>query len=343
MNIAIRADAGYNIGMGHIMRCIALAQALMEEGCHVCFITRHDLSIEAVVKRRLDSNVDVISIEGHDDLNNELEQLSDIIRQYAIDVLVVDHYGADQAYLIEAKKMVDELVSIDDLNLFAFPSDIVINGNIYAPDMEYKSIYGNTKFLLGPRYLLMREEFRNLPKRCAKEKVERILVTMGGSDLMGLTAKTLRALRGIGSDIAVDVVMGAAFKNKDAVEMEVSRMSNVNLLYDVDDMAELMLKADLAISAAGSTLYELAACGVPTIALVQADNQVAGAEGMAKAGCAVNLGWGDKVDIIRLSETIRKFVDDIALRRDMVRIGQQLIDGYGAQRCAEEIYDAVSL
>lgn len=343
MNIAIRADGGYSIGMGHIMRCIALAQALRDKGCRVYFIVRPDPAVEAVLKKRLNDDAGVISIESHDDLNDELVRLESILRCHAIDVLVVDHYGADQAYLIEAKKIVDELVSIDDLNLFAFPSDIVINGNIYAPDMEYKSLYGNTKFLLGPRYLLMREEFRNLPKRCAKEKVERILVTMGGSDLMGITAKALRALRGIWSDIAVDVVMGVAFNDKDAVEIEVSRMSNVNLLYDVDDMAELMLKADLAISAAGSTLYELAACGVPTIALVQADNQVAGAEGMAKAGCIVNLGWGNEVDEDDVRDAVKRMINDKRKRQYISSIGQSLIDGYGTYRCAEEIYDAISL
>jgi spore coat polysaccharide biosynthesis predicted glycosyltransferase SpsG len=201
--------------------------------------------------------------------------------------------------------------------------------------MEYKSLYGNTKFLLGPRYLLVREEFRNLPKRCAKEKVERILVTMGGSDLMGLTAKALRVLQGIGSDIAVDVVMGAAFNDKDAVEIEVSRMSNVNLLYDVDDMAELMLKADLAISAAGSTLYELAACGVPTIALVQADNQVAMAESMDKAGCIVNLGWGDRVDLADMKHVIKTLTEDKINRQHMADAGQSMVDGLGAMRCAK--------
>ncbi|AEE96751.1 UDP-2,4-diacetamido-2,4,6-trideoxy-beta-L-altropyranose hydrolase [Mahella australiensis] len=337
MNIAIRADGGYNIGMGHIMRCMALAQALRDKGCNVCFITRHDSSVEAVLKMRLGSGINVIPIESHDALNNELEQLSKIIHQYAIDALVVDHYGADQAYLIETKKMVDELLTIDDLNCFTFPSDIVINGNIYAPDMEYRSLYGNTKFLLGPQYLLMRQEFRNLPKRCVNDNVERILITMGGSDLMGLTAKILRALRGIGGDIAIDVVMGAASNDKDAVEMEVSRTSNVNLLYDVDDMAELMFKADLAISAAGSTLYELAACGVPAITLIQADNQVAGAEGMAKAGCAVNLGWGDRADLADMKHVIKMLTEDKIKRQCMADIGQSIVDGLGAMRCVKII------
>lgn len=335
MNIAIRADGGHSIGMGHIMRCVALAQALQDKGCRVYFIVQPDPAVEAVLKKRLNDDAGVISIESHDDLNDELGSLEDILCCHAIEVLVVDHYGADQAYLIETKNMVDELVSIDDLNFFAFPSDIVINGNIYAPDMEYKSLYGNTKFLLGPRYLLVREEFRNLPKRCAKEKVERILVTMGGSDLMGLTAKALRVLQGIGSDIAVDVVMGAAFNDKDAVEIEVSRMSNVNLLYDVDDMAELMLKADLAISAAGSTLYELAACGVPTIALVQADNQVAMAESMDKAGCIVNLGWGDRVDLADMKHVIKTLTEDKINRQHMADAGQSMVDGLGAMRCAK--------
>lgn len=337
MNIAIRADGGHDIGMGHIMRCIALAQALRENGCSVYFITWPDHAVEASIKKHLHDSVGIIDIERRSYIAGELEQLDAIVRRHAIDALVVDSYEADQDYLVKVKKIVRCSVVIDDLNRFAFPSDIVINGNVYAPQMEYKSIYGNTKFLLGPKYLLMRKEFSNLPKRCVKDKVERILVTMGGSDIMGITVKILRALRNAEIKVDIDIVMGAAFKNKDAIEAVTSAMPNVRLLYDIEDMAELMLKADMAISAAGSTLYELAACGVPTIALIQADNQVLAAESMAKAGCIMNLGWGDKVDEKIMAKATVELAHDYYRRNSMSNIGQSLIDGFGAARCAHEL------
>jgi len=335
MNIAIRADGGQSIGMGHIMRCIALAQALQDKGCNIYFIAQPNDAVLNAIETYL-NDARYIGIEKYNDLFEELDQIKDVASRYGIDALVVDHYKAGQNYLVEAKKEFVKLISIDDLNPFAFPSDIVINGNIYAPKLNYRSLCGNTKFLLGPRYIPMRKEFQNLPKRYVKDKVERILVTIGGSDAMGLTDKIVHVLDCL-DKITIDVIMGAASRKNQTLEALSKEFSNIHLYSNVNNIVDLMIKADIAVSAAGSTLYELAACGVPTIALVQADNQVLNANAMEEEGCAINLGWGNKISDDQMFAAVAKLINDKSKRQCMATKGQMLVDGFGAVRCAEAI------
>jgi pseudaminic acid biosynthesis-associated protein PseG len=332
LKVAIRADGGSKIGMGHITRCLALAEELKCEKCDITFITKN---IEAVTKKLIEEKFKFIALP---DLQTE-EIIYMKEKTKGFDVLITDSYDINFKYLDEIKKTGIFLVTVDDLNsLESYPSDIVINGNIYAEDLNYKATYGQTKFLLGTKYALLRKEFRNIPPKEIKDTAENILITMGGSDPSGFTLKILEIIKDR-KDLKIDVVIGASFEEKLVNEINelIKRSGNISTYHDVNAeiMKELMIKADIAISAGGSTLYELAAAGVPTLVIIAADNQIRNVEYMSKAECIFNLGFEVNKDIFR--ENFNKLLFDSVKRREMSSNGQKILNGEGAKLCANKI------
>ncbi|PUU87598.1 UDP-2,4-diacetamido-2,4,6-trideoxy-beta-L-altropyranose hydrolase [Halanaerobium sp.] len=287
--VALRVDGGKNIGMGHIMRSMALANDLKkdEEVDRVFYITKNDPS---AVNKLKENEFEVITLDKDLSYGEEIEKVKEIIKKEEVNKLITDSYDIDQHYLIEMRKVVYKLVTIHDYAPFAFPSHAVINGNVYAEDLDYESLYGDTEFRLGTDYLLLREEFRKLPEIEVRDKVQNILVTVGGYDLRNLTPKIIKALNSIYFDgiddkyldkenLHIDIVIGPSFDNVDQILAEVENSNlDISLNFNVKKMSNLMIKSDMAISSGGSTLYELAVTKTPALVLLQADNQVRVAE-----------------------------------------------------------------
>lgn len=302
---ALRVDGGKDIGMGHIMRSMALANDVKkdEEADKVFYITKNDPS---AVNKLKENDFEVITIEKDLSYEEEIEIVKKIIKKEEVNKLITDSYDIDQNYLIEMRKVVDKLVTIHDYAPFAFPSYLVINGNAYAEDLDYESYYGDTEFLLGTNYLLLREEFRNLPEIEVRNKVQNILVTVGGYDLRNLTPKIIKALNSINfegiddkyldkENLHIDVVIGPSFDNVDQIVEEVEKSSlDISLNFNVNKMSKLMLKSDIAISSGGSTLYELAVTKTPALVLLQAENQVRVAEKLDGKNI-IDLGYEEKI------------------------------------------------
>lgn len=343
--IAFRVDGGNKIGMGHLMRSLALANAFPED-IDIYFMIKRE---ESVLKLLSQYRFKILEIGETLKKEEEINKVKELIRSNNIDILITDSYEIDQDYLIETKEIVKKLVTIHDFAPFAFPSDIVINGNIYAPWLDYRSLNGHTQFLLGTDYTLMREEFKNLPERKINKKVENILVTMGGSDKLNLTPKIIRVLNQLEEDweqsecfnkdeLHIDVVIGSAFANLEEIIAEVRKSSlEIDLHFNVKKMSSLMLNNDLAISAGGSTLYELAATGTPAVVLLQADNQVLVAEAMEKAGVIRNLGFGNCFKDDELKLYLKSLISDLKARINMSKRAQKLLDGKGSEKCKDVI------
>lgn len=344
--IAFRVDGGPTIGMGHIMRSIALAQAFPND-VKLMFITKENESVKKVL-----NNYDFEIIYISNNLNygkEEIKKAKKIISKKDIDILVTDSYNIEQKYLNQIKNKVDELVTIHDFAPYAFPSDIVINGNIYAPELDYKSLYDDTKFLLGTDYTLLREEFNNLPQIEIKKEMKNILITVGGSDLLNLTPKIIKAfqlleksiddLKNINKDnVIINIVIGSGFDNIEEIIKEV-RKSNfeISLSFNVKKMSKLMINSDMAISAGGSTLYELAITGTPTISLIQANNQLLVAKDMAEKGIIKNLGYWD-FNLQELKNEITEIIQNYEKRKDMFLTGKNKIKN-GVSNVVESILD----
>lgn len=340
--IAFRVDGGKDTGMGHVMRSLSLASAFPDKHQIVFIVNNED--IKDYLKYS-NLNIKTFIIGNHLSSDEEINKVRSILKENDINILITDSYNIDQQYLSAVKKEVELLVSIHDFAPFSFPSDIVINGNVYAADMEYKSLNGNTKFLLGTKYLLMRKEFIDLPKRELSKDVSKVLVTVGGGDPLNLTTKIIRSMKLLAdhdlidrSNIQINIVIGPAFTNK----MEIIRITktlnlDITLHINVHKMSDLMLACDMAVSAGGSTLYELAAAGTPAIAILQSENQFQGALALIKKETIINLGRGDMIGTDAIANNINKLMSNFQFRRKMSQTGQKLVDGRGAERCAQEI------
>ena len=346
INLAFRVDGGASIGMGHVMRCLALA-SFLPDNVKTSFITVKNPIVNYLIKN---NGYKVINLPGLISLDEELVKVKNIIDHYSIDIVITDSYKINNVYLSRLKEVVERLVSIHDFAPHPFSSDIVINGNIYGSKLNYISSTGESKFLLGTKYTIMRKEFYNLPIKKIDRDVKRVLITVGGGDSLNLTPKILTAIRGLQEfmtkenreiyykNIHFDIVIGPAFENIGLIVEKIEDIClQVSLHFNIKQISNLMVKSDLAISAGGSTLCELSAVGIPTISLLQAQNQILAAEWMERQGIIENLGFGDNVLVGEITDRLVSLIENYNLRIKMSRKGQELFDGFGAERCVEEI------
>lgn len=334
MKIGVRVDGGKKIGMGHIQRCLALAVQLKKERNTVIFLIRKNKETREIIERK---KFEVIELKSDINLKEDLKNTIKIIKSLGINILITDSYKFDGNYLGNIRKNVSSLVSIDDLAKIYFFSDIVINQNIHASNLKYRSLE-DTEFLLGPKYALLRKEFAGVEKKRINKKVKNILITTGGADLFGLTLKALNALGGIKETFDITVVVGPFFKNADEIKSIIGKMNKkVNLVINPQDMKELMLSSDLAITSGGTTLYELAATGTPAIVFCAADNQKGSIRGMSRIGTIINVGRGDHFSKKNFQKEVKKLIPNFLLRKQMSEKGQKLVDGRGSMRCAKRI------
>lgn len=330
--IAIRLDAGKSIGIGHLMRCMALAEGLQrEEDVSVFFICRNRISIEEPYQV-VYLDIPYPMAEGGyavPSIRDEIEELAKVLSEYRIDCLIVDHYGADDNYFQCIRGAVPCLVCIDDSVNRYIPADIMINGNIYGTEAEYGSVPVQ---LLGGKYTLLRREFTGLSGRRLRQQIEDVYITSGGSDPLRFCERIAAALREKFDNIRIHVIAGAGFERdyvQDLKDTGVTVHTDANMLQCMQD-------ADLFISGAGSTLYELAVTGTPSISYILADNQIRIAERMWKENCSAAGGGWEEFNSERLSAIFHN-ISDYETRRRMSERAQKTIHSDGALYAAAQI------
>jgi UDP-2,4-diacetamido-2,4,6-trideoxy-beta-L-altropyranose hydrolase len=248
--------------------------------------------------------------------------------------VVIDGYHFDGAYHKAVREAGCRVLVIDDMaQVSRYSADIVLNQNIHAAQMQYCADDA-TEFLLGPRYALLRPAFmkwRNR-RRTFSETAKNLLITMGGSDPHNVTVQILGALTEF-QGIETVVVLGGANPHYDDV-LSASRRhtSAIQLVVDANNMEELMAWADIAIASAGSTSWELAFMGVPSLLAVLAENQRPIAEELADEGFAVNLGWYESLSESDLRGHLVRLMRDRHFRETASARGRHLVDGSGADR-----------
>lgn len=319
MKIGIRADGGATIGMGHIMRTLVLAKELSKTE-EVFYICKSENSISGKYK----SGIKKVREEGFEvkliDENNIFEGLSNI----CADILITDSYEVNEEYFNNTKNIFNKTGYIDDNNLLSYYNvDFLINQNLGAEEYKY-NVNEYTELLLGTKYVLLREEFRELVKnRDVETTVKDILVTIGGADPNYITESIVKMIKDL--DFNFHIIVGPSFK--DIKTLEEMESENVKLHFNAN-MSKLMSNSDLAISACGSTLYELAACEVPTIGIIAAENQEKLASTMHKKGMIYNLGWFSKLEKKKVREVLTMICNNYNYRCEMVQ-NQNPIDKYG--------------
>lgn len=281
--LIIRADANKKIGEGHIMRCLALAQAYQDIGGRIIFVMAMDAGslFEKLKKERMDiQKIDVVP--GSD---NDARQTTAVVHREVADWVILDGYHFSSKYQKIIKDSDIKILMLDDnCEQDHYYADYILNQNIHAVESLYppKKRETYTKLLLGTKYCLLRREFLEYKdfKREIPQKAKNILVTMGGSDSNNVTCKVIEAFKQINdSELNIKVVLGGNNPHYEKVKQAVDLLpSKTEIIVNAHNMPELMMWADLAISAAGSTVWEMCFLKLPFIAIVTADNQCGIAE-----------------------------------------------------------------
>ena len=334
--LLVRADSTVASGTGHVMRCLALAQAWQRGGGNVIFaMSRCALSLRERLHRERIEVVDIEAEPGSDDDLRKTVVAVDLHLAHA-EWIVVDGYHFRPKYLSELQKNNRILLIDDNAELDFYPADLVLNQNPHARPEMYANRESRTRVLLGPRYALLRNEFavcrnwnRRVPTRASKA-----LLTVGGSDPKNLTPRILSALATLPvEELQIRVVVGGSAENLKAVEAAAAENNDgrIEVLSNVSNMAELMTWADLAVAGAGTTCWEMCLLGLPAVLIVVAENQRRLAEYLSTIGAAGACD-AESLDIASLQQLTCELLANQDRRREMSQAGRQLVDGLGRER-----------
>lgn len=333
--LLIRADGSSSLGTGHIMRMLALAQAWRRQGGKSIF-ARTETTV-ALEQRIAAEQFEQVRITTQTGSSEDAVQTLALAREHHAAWVVTDGYHFGVGYQTVLKEGGCRLLFVDDYgHAQDYCADLILNQNLGAEPVLYARRATHTRLLLGPRYVLLREEFlrwndwpRQIPPIARK-----VLVTLGGSDPENVTGKVVEALHGL--EVEGKVVVGGSSPHADTWRLTFQKKgSALDLVVNAANMPELMAGADLVIAAAGTTLLELAFMGLPGLVLVLAENQVRGAAAFQECGAVVNMGRNHKPRDLRAQ--IEHLLGAADQRKSMSDVGRRLVDGRGAERVVDTI------
>ena len=362
MKVVFRVDASLQIGSGHVMRCLTLADELKKAGAKITFITRdHSGNLNQLIENKGHS-LEVLSPPSiSDDLQAdfvnprieylkwlgvpELKDASETIAKLEKNKpswLIVDHYGLGLEWELALRPHVEKLMVIDDLADRNHDCDFLLDQNFYLKGQHrYDDLVppACTK-LLGPEFALLRPEFAEARKKIKPRtgEIKRVFVFFGGSDRDNVTAKALEALSHPDlMHLEVDVVIGESNPHKWEIEALVKTRRNTLLHVQVVNMSELMTRADLALGAGGSTTWERLSLGLPSIVISIAANQIPTNQALMEAGYITFLGAMDKVGVGDIVSALRHYLahpEELKLQSTEM---QKLVLGNGTAQMAKTI------
>lgn len=311
----IRVDASLAIGTGHVMRCLTLAQELAERGGRITFVFREiPDSLESLISRQ---GFGLFRLPIDLPLDREAQILVNGLSDQRVipDWLIIDHYKIDVAWEEKIRPYIRKIMVIDDLADRMHDCDVLLDQNYYS-DMNgrYDKIVSNGCIkLLGPRFLLLRQEFTEKRGQYTPHKriLRRILIFFGGSDPTNETMKTIKALSDIGSrGICADVVVGGSNPEKESIREFCERTEGFSFYCQVTNIAEIMARADLAVGAGGTATWERCSIGLPTIAIVVAPNQEKVIHDLASNNVLVSLGNHQTVSQEQIRDAVLALIED---------------------------------
>ena len=331
MNALILTEGGLNIGFGHIMRCLSLCQAFEANGILPELVINGDASIDDVLKNRRHKRF------------NWLEQKERVLSSIKdSDIAIIDSYLADAGFYREISDSVRVAVYIDDNKRVDYPKGVIVNGSISAEMLHYPGRESIT-YLLGPQFIPLRKEFWNVPGKKIREKIESIMITFGGDDAGNITPSVLKLLTMQYPRVAKNVIIGRGYRNAEEIKMAADGRTELIYFPGAEGMKTVMLESDIAISAGGQTLYELARVGVPAISVIVADNQINNVQGWEKNGFVVNAGWYNAPDLPEKINDGFKLLEELSARERMSKAGRLLVDGNGAERVVEALVERTGM
>ena len=352
--ILLRLDASREIGTGHVMRCLALANEAKQRDWECIFVLRdpedgiveYITSFDHRVKKLTSADGEKITynataygdwlpVSQTQDANETVEVIYDL----EPDWIIVDHYALDAIWLSFVEKTNAKILVIDDLGDRELICDVLLDQNLGASAEKYDGkLPINCQLLLGPTFALLRGEFKDWRERSLEGRldrsVENILITMGGVDAENYTLKVLKEITKseYAKNCAFTVVVGRSYPHINSLNafLQASRL-NVSVLSNVKNMAEIMSESDLCIGAAGSTSWERCCLALPTISLAIADNQIEIAEQLGKKNVAI---YSNISNLLRNFEQFFDFSGK-ELQRALNANAPKICDGLGTLRVLE--------
>ncbi len=332
--IFFRVDTNDIVATGHIMRCLSIADAAAQTGYRPVFIMADENGKSRVEDRGYEA---VILGSKWDAMEGEVDLLGDVIKKRGIKRLIVDSYYATDEYF-RAISAFTKVIYVDDLGLFKFPVAGVICYANYYDKFKYVERFekSGTSFYLGCRYVPLRKEFSNLPDKDIKDRIKTVLLMSGGGDQYHVLKQFIAALRKR-YDFELEVICGQYNTDYDELVKTYEKDEPVHIHKSVDDMIRYMQKADVAVSAGGTTLYELSACGTPALTYSFTDNQLDNVRKFQEDGLMKYLGDLRTDDVVgNLMAAMDEYMDK-DLRHKLSKGLKQLVDGQGAGRLVEKM------
>lgn len=329
--IGIRVDSNKNIGLGHVMRCLSIAEASKNRD-KILFIVC-DNECEKIIKNR---NFNCIKLlNKYDDLNNEVYEIKKIIYKYKISKLLIDSYFVTD-YYFKALKEVCKIIYINDFLEFRYDVDAIINYNIFSEYIEYSKYYKNNQIFKGTKYVPLNKVYENI-SYVLKRKVKNILITTGGTDINNINRLILNRI--IEDDnfknINFNIIIGKYFNITDEEKENYNSYSNINLLENVDNISKIIKESDIVISAAGFTMYEICSIGVPCILLSNGSDLAA--KSFLKKKSIIYGGDCNNLDLDVLIKKIYYLINNFEIRKKLNKNSKNIIDKKGSYRILDII------
>jgi len=331
-SVLFRCDGSSEIGLGHVVRCLALAKALRaHHGCHIAFAMQQDTMGFAMVEQQ---GYPVWGPSKSRETCSYDPWLIDIVDRVKAEVLVLDVRDYLSRKVIQDFRTQGKLVvTIDD------PSDRRLDADLAfyppVPQVQKMNWVGFTgQVYSGWEWVIVRDDFLISPPSMSKRRPV-ILVTMGGSDPAGMTLKALEALEQLDCDCQVLLILGSACRNiSDITNRAKDSSLDIDIRVGVTNMSNLMCQADLALASFGVTAYELTLLGIPAVYLCLTEDHLESAMALCQEGVATCLGINEGVEIANISNEVKQLLANPSRRERMTQRAKRLIDGFGARRIA---------
>lgn len=322
MRIAIYADGGPQIGYGHLVRTSALAKEYHSRGDEVRYVT----ATANAAKDIASEETRIVSIKGPEDFVSYIDSTD-------IDILVTDSYDIDHKIQRQLQSKVPRFGAIMDRNPHPICCDGLINGNLYAPSLEYEWTGTEPKWYLGTEYLILRKEIRKYigKEPPLREKPKRAIITMGGGDQENITPTAVEAIKGF--NLAVDVIVGPGFSKSQEQEVRSASenaTAEIEVIRDPEDLPRRMFESDFAISTASTTTYELLALQTPIISVQVAENQELVIDALEERKLALTIEKPHNRK--EYKRAIEQYLNNPDLWKNNRKRGKKLIDGEGVER-----------
>ncbi len=333
-DIFYRVDGGANIGMGHIYRGNILAGCL--KNYHILFLLKED----AVGQKKLESRHHKVCRTNPLSEEAELDDIEAMASKLKPCLIIVDLLNTSEYYMERIKLCGTKVLSFENIGDGNRYSDIVINAVMEGPESSSR-IANGTRYYSGAEYKIFNEFFDSNyePEPARQDKKLHILISFGGSDPDLFTLRVAEVLEPLRESVSLMIVLGSAFSGEKELQ---EGLEKLNITYqiknDVENMAELMWWADIAVIAGGgSSLYEIARMGTPGVVMSKVEHQVINARRFARLGTVIDLGYGNECSDEVIASAVERLLSDNELRHEMSEKGRQLVDGYGRKRVLEII------